>query len=277
MIVFFGASSDIGLRASRRLLDDGIPVRLVARDPAPLDPRAQRVPGNISGTATIAADADVVVSCAHTRFTKRLLDALPARVRYVVLIGSAWRYSQIPSASASEVRSAEVAFFASGHRGVMLHPTMIYGGAQERNLRLLLTAIRRWPVLPLPDGRRRLVQPVHVDDVAACIVAAARRAWSGASAIPIAGPEPMPWREMVRACMRALQRRRLLVPVPLGLAIRILDLIQLAGLKSPIDADVLRRFREDVILPTDAMRTELGVTPRAFEVGLAQTLAEWCA
>lgn len=250
-------------------------VRAVARAPATLDPRAERVAGKISDAASIVATADTVVSCAHARFTSELLRGLPVDLRPLVLVGSAWRYSRVPNARADEVRRAEAEFLASRRCGVMLHPTMIYGGRQENNLQRLLAAIRRWPVVPLPGGGRHLVQPIHVDDVAACIVAAIERRWVGPEVIPIAGPAAISWREMAHACVDELGCRRLLLPLPLGPAIGLLSLIENLGVKPPLDANVLRRFREDVNLPIAAMQSELAITPRPFGVGLRQALAEW--
>jgi nucleoside-diphosphate-sugar epimerase len=275
VIVVFGASSDIGRRVARHLLDKGVRLRVVARAPSTLDPRAERVAGVIADAASIAADAEIVISCAHARLTAELLRGVPDSIRQVVLVGSAWRYSQVPNPRADEVRRAEAEFLGSDRCGVMLHPTMIYGGTQERNLQRLLALIRRWPVLPLPAGGHHLVQPIHVDDVAACIVAATERRWIGPHVIPIAGPAPMKWREMAVACMTELGYRRALLPLPLGPAIGLLALIQHAGFPPPLDPNVLRRFREDVSLPVAPMQSELGITPRPFEIGLRQALAEW--
>ena len=274
-IVLFGASSDLGRLTALRLLDDGFDLRLVARDPSNLDQRAERVAGDISAVAKIASGAEVVVSCAHAHFTAELLAGLPREVRQVVLVGSAWRYSRVRNPLAEQVRQAEAVFISSGRNGVMLHPSMIYGGSHENNLRRLLDAIRRWPILPLPGGGRHLVQPIHVNDAAASIAAAARRPWIGPSVIPIAGPEPMTWREMALICMRELGYRRPMLPLPLGLAIGVVSAMRAAGLPLPLDPDVLRRFREDVNIPIAAMVSELAVTPREFKVGLREALAEW--
>lgn len=275
MIVIFGASSDLGRQAAKRLLDCGKRLRLVARAPSGLDPRAEHVVGTISDAASIAAGADTVISCAYARFTSELLRELPNTVRQLVLVGSAWRFSRDSNPVADDVRAAEAEFLRSNRNGVMLHPTMIYGGARERNLQRLLAIIRRWPVLPLPGGGRHLVQPIHVDDAAAAIVAAVERPWNGPHVIPIAGPSPMPWREMALACARELGYRRVLLPVPLGPVIGLLSLLQRLGLEPPLEPTVLRRFREDVSVSTAAMTSQLGVTPRPFAIGLRQALSEW--
>jgi nucleoside-diphosphate-sugar epimerase len=277
MIVVFGASSDIGRRATAQLLDAGLKVRLVARDPSSLDDRAERATGDISMASRIAHDAEQVVSCAHARFVPELIEQLPLSVKQLVLIGSAWRYSNVRNPLADKVRTAERAFVSSGRSGVMLHPTMIYGGSQERNLQRLLTFIRRSPVIVMPGGGRHLVQPVHVDDVAACIYAAVRRPWEGANVIPVVGPKPIQWQDMARACIMCLDLSRIVLPVPLAPAIHLLALAEWIGLTLPLKSGVLRRFREDVNLPTALMQSELGISPRPFEVGLRQALAEWAA
>lgn len=274
MIVMFGASSDVGRRATARLLDAGVALRLVARDCTGLDPRADHFAGDISDAPAAARDADVVVSCAHARFTQQILDATGSRAPTLILLGSAWRYSKVPEPRGLEVVNAEAALVQSGRNGVMLHPTMIYGGWQENNLRRLLNVIRRWPVLPIPGGGLNLVQPVFVEDVALCIVAAAMRVWQGPHVIPVCGPAPMHWRDMAKACASAMGHRRLMLPIPLGPAIRAVALAQAIGLGLPFDLNMLRRLQEDVTFPLQPMRDELGVEPRDFATGLAQMLVE---
>lgn len=274
MIVMFGASSDIGRRATAHLLDAGFAMRLVSRNPDELDPRAEHVMGGASDAGTATAGASVVISCAHARHTQQILDGLGASPASVVLVGSTWRYSKVYEPAGQEVVKAETVFATSGRNGVMLHPTMIYGGIQENNLRRLFATIRRWPVLPVPGGGSNLVQPVFVEDVALCIVAAATRVWKGAHVIPLCGPVPMRWRDMAEQCMTVLGLRRPMLPIPLAPAITMLELARKVGIRTPLDPNVLRRFQEDVTFSPQQMMDELGVTPRDFATGLAQMLAE---
>lgn len=274
MIVMFGASSDIGRRASAHLLDAGCAMRLVAHQTDGLDARAETFKGDAADSAAATRDADVVISCAHARYTAQILDGLGTAPPRLVLVGSAWRYSSVYEKRGQEVVAAEAAFMASGRRGVMLHPTMIYGGHQENNLRRLLGVIRRLPVLPMPGGGRNLVQPIHVEDVALCIVAAAMKDWQGPHAFAISGPTPMRWRDMAASCAAAMGHRRLMLPLPLSPVIAALQLIQRMGRKPPLDPNVLLRFREDVDFSPQDMQTQLGVTPRDFATGLSQMLRE---
>lgn len=278
MIAIFGASSDIGKRVTQQLLDEGREVRLISRHPHGLDPRAEQMVGDLSGGSDVRPaleGAEIVVSCAHARHTAVLLAVLPAKAPTLVLTGSAWRYSTIPDPRGQAIRDAEAIFLASGRNGVMLHPTMIYGGTQERNIQRLLALIQQWPLLPAPGGGRHLVQPIHIEDAAACLLAAIRRNWAGPQVIAVAGPTAMAWRDMAGACMKAIGVRRLIVPVPLAPAIGAVRLLRSAGIRLPVDANVLRRFREDIDVPLASMREQLGVLPRRFEVGLQQALQGW--
>lgn len=159
----------------------------------------------------------------------------------------------------------------------MLHPTMIYGGDQENNLRRVFAALRRSPVMPLPGGGKHRVQPVYIDDMTSSLVAAARRDWHGPTLIPIAGPRPFLWREMVAECAATSGLRRVTLPVPLAPAIAVLKLAQRLGFPTPIEASVLERFRESTDLSIAAMQSELGVTPREFKVGVREAFADWNA
>lgn len=274
MIVIFGASSGIGRGTTAKLLDAGHAVRVVAHSPRGLDARAQYFPGGVREATPATADASTVISCAHARHAPILLAALAPSVKKLVLIGSTWRYRSTPDAA---VKSAEEAFLASGRAGVMLHPTMIYGGSQENNLRRMLAMIHRLPVIPLPSGGTHLVQPIYIDDVVDCIVAATLRDWTRPTVLTIAGPRPFAWSAMLHECMAATGKRRPTFSVPLSPFIGLLSLAKGVGLPVPVDPGVLQRFRENTAFAIDPMRDELGVKPREFETGLRDALAGWSA
>jgi uncharacterized protein YbjT (DUF2867 family) len=270
MLVIFGASSDIGQRLGARLRTANLLVRSISRS-APGCVAADLVTGE--GLQAALDGAEVVVSCAHARHTGRLIAELPSSVRRLVLMGSAWRYSGIPSPRADEVREGERQFLASGVDGVMLHSAMIYGGHQENNIQRLLGLIRKVPVIPAPGGGRHRVQPIYVDDVVSCLLSAANRDWQGPNVVAIAGPA-LTWREMVTRCAAAVGRRSLVLPMPATPMVVALDYLNRLGI-SPVHPDVIRRFGEDVNIPLGAMTEQLGLSPRDFTSGIALAIAEW--
>ena len=275
MIVIFGASTNIGIGLAEKLNRAGKLTRSVFHTLRIGDTLTSAVADLNSGVGVseALADAKIVVSCAHARYTQRILEMLPPSVQKLVLMGSAWRYSGIENPRADEVRAAEKEFIASGRDGVMLHPTMIYGGRQENNILRLLAFIQRFPVIPAPGGGSQRVQPIYVDDVVAALHAAVNRTWHGPNIVPLAGP-PLSWREMVRLCSMAIGVHRPIVSVPAAPIVVALNSLRLIGITA-IDPAVLKRFAEDVNIPVVTMQEQLSVLPRDFQTGIAAAVANW--
>jgi uncharacterized protein YbjT (DUF2867 family) len=270
VIVLFGSSSDLGKRLVASLRTSGLSVCTVSRD-AHADRVADLETGN--GVAEAIASASMIVSCAHAKFTPNILQNCRAG-QSVVLTGSAWRYLRSADPGAGrELREAEAQFLASGVPGMMIHPTMIYGGSHENNVRRIVSALGWLPVVPAPGGGKQVVQPIFIDDVVRCLHAAAVATWRTASVVPVAGP-PLTWRSMVAETARALNVRRLIVPVPLQLSIAAVELLNRAGLMN-LNTNVLRRFAEDVNIPTDEMVRRFGVVPRPYPDGIRLALQGW--
>ena len=270
MFVIFGASTDIGQRLGEMLKTTNQTVRPISRS-LPDHVQADLTTGE--GLDAALRGAEVVISCAHGRYTDNLLAALPPTVKRLVLMGSAWRYSRIPNPRADEVRAAEKLFLRSGLNGVMLHSTMIYGGRQENNIQRLIRLLQKLPVIPVPGGGKHQVQPIYVDDVVRCLFSAAHHEWQGPNVVPVAGPG-LSWREMAQHCAAAINRRCSVLSVPTAPAILALDCLRRLGV-SPVHPDVIRRFSEGVDIPLDAMSQQLGLVPRDFASGVALAVAEW--
>lgn len=275
MIALVGAAGRSGAHLARALAAQRRPFRAVVRDAA--NWHSLGLPADVATAdlldATSLADAlhgaDVVVSCAHARHAPALLAASRAPL---VFMGSTRRFSRWPDAHGDGVRLGEAAFLADGRPGVLLHPTMIYGADGEDNVRRLAALMRRLPLLPLPGGGTALVQPIHQDDVTACLLAAIASAHAAPKVIIVAGPQPLPYREFCAAVAHAAGlRARPVLPLPLAL---LLAMAPLASRLLPrIGADELRRLTEDKAFDISPMRSLLGVLPRPLAEGLRLTFA----
>ena len=271
-----GASGRSGLALCRALMARGVDVVPVVRDPGkfvasglPFAPRLADL-GDAAALAAVLADATRIASAAHARHAAAIIAAAPVQAR-LVLMGSTRRFTRWPDEHGGGVIAGEAALLGSGRAGVILHPTMIYGAEGEDNVRRLAALMRRLPVLPLPGGGRNLVQPIHQDDVTACLVAALAHPWTGPEAMVIAGPEPVTYAAFLRAIARAagLPPPRIL-PVPAWALMAASPLTRLPGLPRIRPAEI-RRLLEDKDFPADAMRAVLGVVPVSLEGGLSRT------
>lgn len=270
MIVIFGASTDVGRRLATKLTDAKLHFRMVSRSGSS-DIEADLSTG--VGMQEAMQGVDTVVSCAHSKFTDQILAAVPSSVSKVILTGSAWRYSKVPDQRADQVRNAEASFLKSNRSGVMLHPTMIYGGEQENNIKRLLQVIRQLPLIPAPGGGNQIVQPIYIDDVVDCLFAALTRDWRGTHVVALAGP-PLTWRDMVESCAASIDCPKPIIGVPASPIIAILAILNMIGLKH-VDANMVRRFRENVNISVPEMVRSLSVPPRDFDRGVRQAVADW--
>jgi uncharacterized protein YbjT (DUF2867 family) len=212
-----------------------------------------------------------VVSCAHARHAPRVIAAAPPDA-CLVFLGSTRKFTRWPDEHGNGVLTGEAAFLASGRRGVMLHPTMIYGAEGEDNVRRLAALMRRLPVLPLPGGGRSLVQPIHQSDVTRAIMSALVHPWQRAETLVIAGPRPVRYLEFARAVAKAagLPRPRT-VSVPAGPLVTAAVLTRFIPGLPTIAGTEIRRLLEDKAFDSGPMRAVLGVDPISLAEGLALT------
>ena len=275
-----GASGRSGLALVRALLAHGRAVVPVVRDPARWAATGIDFPCRVADLRDplamdrALADAVQAAVTAHARHAAAVLAAAPREAR-LVFLGSTRRFTRWPDAHGTGVLEGEQALMRSGRPGVMLHPTMIYGAAGEDNVRRLAALLRRLPIAPLPGGGRALVQPIHQSDVTRSLLAALSRDWAVPSALVIAGPKPIAYRDFVAAVGAAagLARRPVLpVPAPaLMLAVRLAR--RVPGLPA-IDPAEIRRLLEDKAFDVTPMRDALGVMPIGLREGLARTFGQ---
>ena len=283
-IAVLGATGKTGRYLVACLCERGHAVEAVGRDPgrlAGLDARARRIEADIEDPGALEAalaPARCVVNLAHARHTGAVLAALPADCERLVNVGSTRAFSALTDPAAEAVREGERAFAESGRPGVMLHPNMIYGTPEDRNVSRLLRLLARWPrwlplVVPLPAGGRHTVQPIFVDDMVAALVGAIERAEALGPPVVVAGPEPITYAAMVRAVASALGRRAHIVGLPTAALSTLAGIAAGLGVRPPFDAAELRRAGEDKHHEVREMFARLGVTPRPFAAGLAERLA----
>ncbi len=272
-----GASGRSGAALCRALLADGKRVIPVVRSRARY--AATRLPwspaiADLTKPETLAGallDATRIVSTAHARHARAVLEAAPPEAQFVFL-GSTRKFTRWPDDHARGVIAGEAAFRASGRAGVMLHPTMIYGAQGEDNVRRLAALLRRLPVVPLPGGGRALVQPIHQDDVTAAIRAALEQGWTAPQTVVIAGARPMTYAEFVTAVGTAagLAPPRI-VSVPASLLLAAAPITRALPFLPRISRAEIRRLLEDKDFDTGPMLTTLGLRTVPLDEGLRRT------
>ena len=106
---------------------------------------------------------------------------------------------------------------ALAHNAVVFRPSIVFGPEDDFFNRFASLA-RFLPALPLIGGGNTLFQPVFVGDVAAAILAAAEGRAAPKTVYELGGPEVKSFRELMELMLKVIDRKRLLVSLPFGLA-----------------------------------------------------------
>jgi NADH dehydrogenase len=115
---------------------------------------------------------------------------------------------------------------AAGMRYSIVRPTLIFGGDRDVLVNNIAWIMRRAPVFPIPGSGAYLVQPVHIEDLARICTEVAQADES--LVVDAAGPETMPFAELVALIRRATGARAPVVHAPstiMALAARALGLL----------------------------------------------------
>lgn len=275
-VLVLGARSQTGVATVPRLLAAGHRVDALTRSPPAAEIEGLRWHRGAlpAGSPTLAPRYDALLSLGPLdACTDWLERAAPDCPRWVAL-GSVSVVSKADSPDPEERRlaaalaAAETGFQAQARRrgasALLLRPTMIYGAGLDRNLTALARLAARLRLLPFPllFGAGGVRQPLHVDDLAAALLAAlARPAVTGVLAVP--GPA-LHWWAIFGAIAASLGVVRVRVPMALA---------RLAcGLRGDrLGTAMLARFCTDQIADDSAARAALGHAARPFR----PTAATW--
>ncbi len=170
---------------------------------------------------------------------------------------------------------------------VIFRPSVVFGPEDDFFNRFAAMA-RLMPALPLIGGGKTKLQPVYVGDVAAAIGRALDGKALAGHVYELGGPEVATLREILTFVLRVTGRRRLLVPLPFGLAALIGGVTEIAMKASfgffpelfALTRDEVALLRRDSIVSEQAVAEQrdlagLGITPESFEALVPAYLARY--
>jgi uncharacterized protein YbjT (DUF2867 family) len=161
---------------------------------------------------------------------------------------------------------AERAIRESGITYTIFRPSLVYG-PEDKVVNGFVKALRMTPVFPVPGTGRQKVQPVLVDDLAAC-VALALSGKGANGAYDVGGPELMTFDEMMRTIMEAAGLRRPIVHVPEGLMRTVGALGEM--LPTPVlSRDAVTFVTADNACDIEPLVRDFGIQLRPMRSGLA--------
>jgi uncharacterized protein YbjT (DUF2867 family) len=179
--------------------------------------------------------------------------AVGARMVHVSAIGaddnSLSRYARAKAAGEKAVLSAVPS-------ATILRPSVVFGPEDQFTNRFAALA---WisPVLPLIGGGLTKLQPVYVGDVATAVADAVDGKTKPGATYELGGPEVLTMREIIEIILAIIERRRMLVSLPFGLAKLQALFLQFAPGPLKLTPDQVALLRSDNVVSDAAKSASL--------------------
>ena len=236
--------------------------------------------------ATVIAGADTVVNAVGILYEhgKQRFDAVHAKGagRVAALAKSAGvkrlvHFSALGADAASSSTygrskaEGEAAVRTAFPEATILRPSLIFG-PEDTFFNRFAAMARFSPALPLIGGGATRFQPVYVGDVAAAVAAVLARDDTRGKTYELAGPAVFTLRQLFELILQVIGRKRLLLPLPFGLASFEAFFLEWAP-RPLLTRDQVRMLRHDTVATRGTPGlAELGIAPTALELILPSYL-----
>ena len=292
VVTVFGGSGFIGRYVVQRLARTGVRVNVAVRHVE----RAKflKTMGNVGQITPVACDitaaasvaravqgADAVVNlvgilypsghghgfdAVHHQAAGAIAEAAKAAgARALVQISAIGADAESDSAYARSKAAGEAAVRAAFPEATILRPSIVFGPEDSFFNRFAAMA-RLSPALPLIGGGHTLFQPVYVGDVADAVLRALSDPGTQGKTYELGGPKTYSFKALMELMLATIGRRRLLVPVPFGIAEIQGAVLQLLPVP-PLTRDQVALLKRDNVVAEGALTlADLGIEPTTLEV-----------
>lgn len=290
LITVFGGSGFLGRHVVRALAKRHYRIRVAVRRPdlaGHLQPlgrvgQIQAVQANLRHRPSVLAavrGSDVVINLVGILFEtgRQRFDTVHATGAETVALAAAAhdaRMIHVSAIGADENSSAAYArskalgeklVLAATPEAIIFRPAVLFG-PNDTFFNRFAGLARLSPVLPLIGGGHTRFQPVFAGDVGTAIAGAAAGEVPGAL-YELGGPEIFTFRELMEFVLATIERRRLLLTLPFGVARLKAAFLEFLP-KPPLTRDQVELLRYDNVVSEAAGRDGrtlegLGITPRS--------------
>jgi uncharacterized protein YbjT (DUF2867 family) len=296
LVTVIGGSGFIGRHVVRSLARRGYRVRVACRRPdlaghvQPLGTPGQIVPVqvNVRYPESIAAACEGAVAVVNATSTGALYEsgtqtfeainafgaeacaraAKAARVPVFIHISAIGADANGASAYARSKADGEARAATAFPGAIIIRPSVVFG-PEDKFFNQFAEMARFSPAIPLIGDGASKFQPVFVGDIAEGIARLIERGVADGKTYEFGGPEVATFRTIIDYILATVQRKRVLVNLPWGLAKGMGSVLGLLP-KPQLTKDQVELLQTDNVVGADAIAAGrtlegLGVTPRSYE------------
>lgn len=300
-VTIFGGSGFVGRYLVQKLAQNGDLIRIAVRNPVAarfLQPLGEVGQITLLQTSILSPDevsraiegSDVVINLVGILYEKRrqTFEALHVEgasriAEQAKELGVSTLLHMSALGANLNSRSRYASTKARGEEAVLHHfpeatlfrPSVIFG-AEDSFLNRFAQMALTSPFLPLIGEGKTRFQPIYVGDVAECFFKASFKKEARRVTYELGGPSIYTFKELIVYVLKTIHRKRILLPIPFGVAKGIGFFAQF--LPTPLlTSDQVELLKTDtIVLSQELTVADLGIHPKALEALAPLYLERYC-
>jgi NADH dehydrogenase len=191
-----------------------------------------------------------------------------ARAQMFIQMSAIGADAASPAAYARSKAEGEARARAAFPGTIVLRPSIVFG-PEDSFFNRFASLARTAPFLPLIGGGETKFAPVFAGDIAEAVVRLVDRGEATGKTYELGGPQILSFRQLLQFTLDTIGRKRLLLPLPWGLAKLQAALLGMLP-NPPLTIDQVEMLRSDNIVNAEAQREGrtlegLGIEPQSIE------------
>ncbi len=270
------------IQVIQTMFPDGI--KLLVRNPQKLDGIENRITtyqicvGNLEDEEYVKdalQDVDTLIHIAGINQSKTIVRAAAmSGVRRILVVHTTGIYSRYKKAGEEYREIDDFVYQTCNENNIIitiLRPTMIYGNSQDNNVIKFIKAVDKLPIMPVVNGARYKLQPVHYEDLADAYYRVLVNENETANRdFVLSGGSEIELREMLTVIGKNLGKTVKFISIPFKMAYLGACVLYYLTFKNLDYCEKVQRLCEPRVYSHDEATKAFGYHPRTFEEGVRE-------
>jgi len=155
-------------------------------------------------------------------------------------------------------------------KDLIIRAGFIIGPGEDGTFNRMKESLRKSGIVPIFDGGHQILQTIHVDDLCKAIDLAVEKKLTGT--LVVAEPQGLEIRDFFKLVAAKLNKKCTLVPLPMGLFLTILRIIEKLHVPFPLSSENLLGLKQMKHMPSAGDLARIGLEVKSADESLKTNL-----